>query len=60
MWNLMIFEDAAKTSVVKVMSFDTVNEVSYVVGMPTKTVYNYFHRLIRPRGPLCYVSLFKD
>eukprot|EP01046_Picozoa_sp_COSAG06_P048035 COSAG06_NODE_7100_length_2634_cov_107.897830_3_plen_113_part_00 len=45
---------------VKVMSFDTVGEVSYVVGMPTKTVYNYFHRLIRPRGPLCYVSLFKD
>ena len=60
MWNLMIFEDVAKTSVVKVMSFDTVNEVSYVVGMPTKTVYNYFHRLIRHRGPLCYVSLFKD
>eukprot|EP01046_Picozoa_sp_COSAG06_P121062 COSAG06_NODE_68515_length_220_cov_19.049587_1_plen_24_part_10 len=24
MWNLMIFEDVAKTSVVKVMSFDTV------------------------------------
>ena len=56
----MIFEDVAKTSVVKVMSFDTVGEVSYVVGMPTKTVYNYFHRLIRPRGPLCYVSLFKE
>eukprot|EP01046_Picozoa_sp_COSAG06_P131310 COSAG06_NODE_80930_length_104_cov_28.000000_1_plen_26_part_01 len=26
MWNLMIFEDVAKTSVVKVMSFDTVGE----------------------------------
>ena len=60
MWHLMVFEDEARTAPVKVMSFETVNEVSYVVGMPAKTVYNYFHRLIRPRGPLKYVSLFKD
>ena len=56
----MVFEDEARTTPIKVMSFETVNEVSYVVGMPTKTVYNYFHRLIRPRGSLRYVSLFKD
>ena len=56
----MVFEDEARTAPVKVMSFETVNEVSYVVGMPSKTVYNYFHRLIRPRGPLRFVSLFKD
>ena len=56
----MVFEDVARTTPVKVMSFETVNEVSYVVGMPAKTIYNYFHRLIRPRGPLQYVSLFKD
>lgn len=60
MWHLMVFEDVARTTPVKVMSFETVNEVSYVVGMPAKTIYNYFHRLIQPRGPLRYVSLFKD
>ena len=32
------------------MNFDTVNDVSYVVGQPAKTIYNFFHRLIRPRG----------
>lgn len=48
MWHLMVFEDEARTAPVKVMSFETVNEVSYVVGMPSKTIYNYFHRLIRP------------
>ena len=37
-----------------------VNEVAQVVGLPTNTVYNFFHRLIQPRGPLKYVSLFKD
>ena len=60
MWHLMVFSDQARTEPVKVMSFDTVNDVSYVVGEPAKTIYNFFHRLIRPRGSLRYVSLFKD
>ena len=56
----MIFEDLGRTIPIKVISFNTVNEVSQVVGLPTKTVYNFFHQLIRPRGALKYVSLFKD
>ena len=60
MWHLMVFDDPGRTNPIKVMSFDTVNEVAQVVGLPTTTVYNFFHRLIQPRGPLKYVSLFKD
>ena len=60
MWHLMVFEDTTKTTILKVMTFETVNDVSYVVGLPAKTIYNYFHHLILPRGPLRYVSLFKD
>ncbi len=60
MWHLMVFADLGRTTPVKVMSFDTVNEVAQVVGLPTNTVFNFFHRLIRPRGALQYVSLFKD
>jgi len=60
MWHLMIFEDLGRTIPIKVISFNTVNEVAQVVGMPAKTVYNFFHQLIRPRGALKYVSLFKD
>jgi hypothetical protein len=39
---------------------DPVNEDAQVVGLPANTVFNFFHRLIRPRGALQYVSLFKD
>lgn len=60
MWHLMVFDDPGRTNPIKVMSFDTVNEVAQVVGLPTNTVYNFFHRLIQPRGSLRYVSLFKD
>ena len=60
MWHLMVFDDPGRTNPIKVMSFDTVNEVAQVVGLPTNTVYNFFHRLIQPRGSLRYVALFKD
>ena len=60
MWHLMVFDDPGRTNPIKVMSFDTVNEVAQVVGLPANTVYNFFHRLIQPRGALKYVSLFKD
>ena len=60
MWHLMVFADLGRTTPVKVMTFDTVNEVAQVVGLPASTVYNFFHRLIQPRGTLKYVSLFKD
>ena len=56
----MVFADLGRTAPVKVMTFNTVNEVAQVVGLPTNTVFNFFHRLIRPRGTLQYVSLFKD
>jgi len=56
----MVFEDETRSKPVKVMSFETVNDVAYVVGLPAKTVYNFFHNLIKGRGSLRYVSLFKD
>ena len=56
----MVFEDEMRSRVVKVMTFETVNEASYVLGMPASTVYNFFHNLIKGRGSLRYVSLFKD
>ena len=60
MWHLMVFEDPGRTTPVKVMSFETVRQVAYVVGMPTSTVFNFFHNLIHARGSLRYVALFKD
>ena len=56
----MVFADLGRTDPIKVMTFDTVSEVAQVVGHSTNTVYNFFHRLIQPRGSLKYVSLFKD
>ena len=58
-WHVMIFEDPAKTHLIKVLSLDNIKQVSYIVGHTPSIVSNYFHNLIRPRGGLQYVSIFK-
>ena len=58
-WHVMIFGDVQKTRVVKVVTLPTMKDVSYVVGESVQSVSNYFHNLIRARGALEYVCIFK-
>ena len=60
MWHLMIFYDEEKTTPVKVISVRSIKEVAYIVGMTPQSVSNFFHHLIKARGPLRFVALFKD
>jgi hypothetical protein len=60
MWHLMVFADPSHKSPVKVLTFQSIKEVAYVIGMPPQSVSNFFHHLIKPRGSLQFVALFKD
>jgi hypothetical protein len=42
-----------------VVTLPTMKDVSYVVGESVQSVSNYFHNLIRARGALEYVCIFK-
>jgi len=59
MWRMMIFADAEKTTPLKVLTLETIKDVSYILGMKPQRVSNYFHRLIKPREVLEYIALFK-
>ena len=59
MWHLMVFTDETKTQPLKVISVRTIKEVAYIVGMAPQSVSNFFHHLIKARGTLKYVALFK-
>eukprot|EP01043_Picozoa_sp_COSAG02_P025814 COSAG02_NODE_1464_length_12487_cov_122.573297_3_plen_61_part_00 len=59
MWHVMVFANEAKTEVAKVISLGTIREVGYLLGEPAQTISNYYHKLIRPRGGLKYVAIFK-
>lgn len=56
----MVFADEQRTSVVKVLSFYSVKEMSPVLNLPPQCISNYYHQLIKPRGVLKYVAMFKD
>lgn len=58
-WHVMIFEDIAKTTPIKVVTLNNIKQVAYLVGHPPSIVSNCYHSLIRPRGGLEFVSIFK-
>ena len=60
-WLLFLFEDKEKTKLYKILDFNTMKDLSYVLGMKNQVVSNYFHNLIKPRDVLnyCYIYQFK-
>ena len=60
MWYLMVFANEEHTEIVKVMSFQYIKEIAYVLNETPQTVSNYFHRMIYPRNGFKYVQIFKD
>jgi len=59
MWNVMVFDDETKSRPIKVMQFNTIKDMSRVFNLSPQVLSNYYHRLIRPRGPLKYIAMFK-
>ena len=58
-WILYVFLDKDRTDLLKVMDFNTIKEVSYIVGEPPQTISNYYHQLIKERGLLKYCYLYQ-
>jgi|TARA_R110000824_G_scaffold6724_6_gene31043 hypothetical protein len=58
-WVLYLFEDEEKTQLFKIMEFNTIRELGYVMDLPSTIISNWFHELILPRGILKRCSLFQ-
>jgi len=58
-WYLFVFIDKDKTDLYKVMKFDKIKDLAYVVGLEHTIVSNYFHNLIKPRGLLEYCYIYQ-
>jgi len=58
-WVLYLFEDEYKQELFKIMEFNTIKEISYVIDMPSTIISNWFHGLINPRGLLKNCALYQ-
>ena len=59
-WLVHLYEDTSKTNLLKVMEFQTIKDISYVLGIPSQTISNYFHGLVKPRGILNYCIVYQS
>lgn len=54
-----MFYDKERTDLLKVMDFNTIKEIAYVLNMKQQDISNYYHQLIKERGPLKYCYLYQ-
>jgi len=45
-WFVYLFDGEEKKEIIKIMKFNTINEMSYVLQMPSSVLSNFFHGLI--------------
>jgi len=58
-WVLFLFTDTEKSELFKVMDFNTIKEISYILNMKQQDISNYYHQLIKERGNLRYCYLYQ-
>ena len=58
-WVLYLFEDEDKSQLFKIMEFQTIRQLSFVIDVSPVVCSNWFHGLINPRGILKRCSLFQ-
>lgn len=58
-WVVYLFTDESKTDILKIMEFRSVKEIEEVFNIPSQTISNCFHGLIKPRGMLKNCAIFQ-
>jgi len=58
-WYLFVFDSIEKNNLLKIMKFNKIKDLSYVVDLSPTIVSNYFHNLIKPRGLLKYCYIYQ-
>ena len=59
-WYLTLFTDIEKTNPFKVLKCNTINDISYLLDMPSQTISNYYHKQIKARGVLKYCNITQN
>ena len=59
-WYVYLFEGKDKKDIFKIMKFNTINEMSKVMGLKSSVLSNYFHGLIKPREILEYCMIYQS
>tara|TARA_R110001632_G_scaffold197552_1_gene319807 strand:- start:1634 stop:1837 length:204 start_codon:yes stop_codon:yes gene_type:complete len=58
-WLLFIHTDLEKQQLFKVLDFQSIKEIGYILDMKPQIISNYYHNLIKERGVLKYCVIYQ-
>jgi hypothetical protein len=58
-WELVVYTDASKHEVARVLPFETMRDMALAVGCTHSILSNYYHDLINARGNCKYITIHK-
>ena len=58
-WLVFLHKDVEKTELFKVLDFQSIKEVAYVLNMKPQVISNYYHNLIKERDNLKYCVIYQ-
>ena len=58
-WLLFLYEDEERHKLFKFFELNTIKEIAYLLNMKPQEISNYYHKLIKERGPLKYCVIYQ-
>ncbi len=58
-WLVFLHIDKEKQHLFKVLDFQSIKEIGYILDMKPQIISNYYHNLIKERGLLKYCVIYQ-
>lgn len=58
-WLVFLHLDKEKQQLFKVLDFQSIKEIGYILDMNPQIISNYYHNLIKERGLLKYCVIYQ-
>ena len=59
-WIMILFTDTKKTEIFKVLEFNTLKEIAYVMDKKIYDVTNFYHAITKPKMIFNYVNIYQS
>ena len=59
-WIMILFTDLEKTEIFKVLEFNTLKEMAYVMNKEIYDVTNFYHEITKPKSIFKYVNIYQS
>ena len=59
-WIMILFTDTTKQEIFKVLEFNTLKEIAYVMNKKIYDVTNFYHEITKPKKIFTYIHIYQS